>query len=157
MQIALTQISSNSTVAHAVLHKFYLKQQIGVSWILLTTPTNLGKFIVAHLFSSYALGKNFENILSCFCFLHVFDTRKTTVVQIALTQISSNSTVAHAVLHKFYLKQQIGVSWILLTTPTNLGKFIVAHPFSSQALGQILRIFCQVVVFFTSFTQDAKF
>ena len=34
-----------------------------------------------------------------------------------------------------YLKQQTGVPWILLTTQTNLGKFTVALPFSTQALG----------------------
>ena len=46
-------------------------------------------------------------------------------------------------------KLQIGVLWILFTTQTNLGKFTVALPFSTQALGHNVTIFCQVVVFFT--------
>ena len=50
--------------------------------------------------------------------------------QCALEQISNNSPVAHAVLHKFYLKQQIEVPWILLTKLTHSGKFKVARPFS---------------------------
>ena len=65
--------------------------------------------------------------------------------------ILSNSTVAQSVLHKFYPKQQIEVPWILLTIHTNLGKFAAACPFFAQALGQTVRIFCQVVVFFRFF------
>ena len=57
----------------------------------------------------------------------------------------------------FYLKQQTEVPWILLTTQTNLGQFTVALPFSTQALGHTVIIFCQVVVFFTFFTKDANF
>ena len=48
------------------------------------------------------------------------------------TQISSKTTVAQGALHKFYLKQQIEVSCILLTTQTNLGKFRVARSFSHK-------------------------
>ena len=50
-QCALEQISNNSPVAHAVLHKFYLNQQIEVPWILLTKLTHSGKFRVARSFS----------------------------------------------------------------------------------------------------------
>ena len=49
------------------------------------------------------------------------------------------------------------VLWILLTTKTNLGKFTVARPFFAKALGQTVRIFCQVVVFFTFLSKDANF
>ena len=38
-------------------------------------------------------------------------------------------TIARSVLHQFYLKMQIEVSIILLTTKANLGKFTVARPF----------------------------
>ena len=61
----------------------------------------------------------------------------TTVAQYDLGPILNNGTVAHAVWHKLYLNQQIEVPWILLKTQTNLGKFIVALPFSSRALRQI--------------------
>ena len=44
---------------------------------------------------------------------------KTTVAQCDLEPTSNNSTVAHTVLHKFYLKQQMEFPWILLTTQTN--------------------------------------
>ena len=53
--------------------------------------------------------------------------RKTTVAQCDLRPISGNSTVAHAAFYKFYLKQQIKVSWILLFIYTNLGRFSVAR------------------------------
>jgi len=56
------------------------------------------------------------------------------------------------VLHK-----QIKAPWILLTTKTYLFKFTVVLPFSTQALGQTVRIFCQVVFFFTFFVKDANF
>ena len=49
-----------------------------------------------------------------------------------LGPLSNNSTVAHAVLQKFYLKQQIEVPWTLLTAQSNLGKFRVARPFSHK-------------------------
>ena len=39
----------------------------------------------------------------------------------------------------------------ILTIHTNLGNFTAACPFFAQALGQTVRIFCQVVVFFTFF------
>jgi len=71
--------------------------------------------------------------------------------------ISSNTTFPMGVLHKPYLKKQIEVPWILLTTKTNLGKFTVVLPFSSQSLGQTLRIFCHVVVYYTFFVKDANF
>ena len=51
--------------------------------------------------------------------------------------------------HTFFLKQQIEVPSILLTTQTNLGKFTNALPLSTQASGQTVRIFCQVVVLFS--------
>ena len=43
--------------------------------------------------------------------------------------ISNKTTFPQIVLHKLYLKQQIEVPLILLTTKTNLGKFTVARPF----------------------------
>ena len=46
--------------------------------------------------------------------------------------ISSKTTFAQSVLDKFYLKQQIDVPWILLTTQTNLGIFTVLRPFSHK-------------------------
>ena len=46
---------------------------------------------------------------------------KTTVAQSVLTPILRNTTVAQSFSHKFYLKQQIEVLWILLMTQTNLG------------------------------------
>ena len=61
------------------------------------------------------------------------------------------------VFHKFYLQQQIQVSWILLTTHTNLSKLTAARPVSTPALSHTVRMFCQVVVFFTILTKDANF
>ena len=55
-----------------------------------------------------------------------------TVLKCDLGPISNNSPVAHAVLHKFYLKQQIEVPWILLTAQSNLCKFTVARFFSPR-------------------------
>ena len=46
--------------------------------------------------------------------------------------ISNKTTFAQIVLDKLYLKQQIEVPLILLTTKTNLGKFTVARPFSHK-------------------------
>ena len=46
--------------------------------------------------------------------------------------ISSKTTVAQSVFHKFYQKQQTEVPWILLTTHTNIGKLKVARPFLAQ-------------------------
>ena len=51
----------------------------------------------------------------------------------------------------------MAVPWILLTAQINLGKFTVALSFPTLALGQTVRIFCQVVVLFTFFTKDANF
>ena len=59
--------------------------------------------------------------------------------------------------YKFYVKLQIEFPWILLITQTNLGKFTFALPLSTQALGHAVRMFCEVVVFFTFLTQDANF
>ena len=42
-------ISNKTTFAQIVLHKLYLKQQIEVPLILLTTKTNLGKFTFKQL------------------------------------------------------------------------------------------------------------
>ena len=53
----------------------------------------------------------------------------------AVFPISSETTVAWSGLRPFYLKMQIEVLWVLLTTKTNLGKFTVARPFLAQALG----------------------
>ena len=53
-------------------------------------------------------------------FPHVVDKRR------------NKTTVEHGALHKFYLKRQIEVSCILLTTQTNLGKFRVAQTFSHK-------------------------
>ena len=73
-------------------------------------------------------------------------------MQCDLGQISNNSRVAYALLQKLYLKQQIEVPWILLTTQTNFGQSTNAFSLSTQALGQSVRIFCEVVVF-SPFTQ----
>ena len=81
----------------------------------------------------------------------------TKVAQSVSMPISSKTTVVQNVLHKFYLKQQIEVRWILLTTETNLGKFTVARPFFAQALGETIRIFSRVFVFFTFLTKDPNF
>ena len=62
-----------------------------------------------------------------------------------------------SVSHKFFLKEQIEVPSILLTTQTNLGKFKNAVSLSTHALGQIVRIFCQVVVVFSFYTKDSNF
>ena len=74
-----------------------------------------------------------------------------------MATISSKTTVAQSVLHKLYLKQQIEVPCILLTIHTKLGKFTGTRPFFGQALGQAVRIFCQVVLYFTFLTKDADF
>ena len=98
---------------------------------------------------------NFEQHDSCArCFAQGFAFQlqaqildKTTVAQCGLPcLIWSNKPVGRSVLHTSYLKQQIEVCWILLTTQTNLGKFIVALPYS----------FCQVVAFFTFLTKNAN-
>ena len=77
---------------------------------------------------------------------------KTTVAQCDLEPISNNSRFAHAVLQKFYVKQQIEVPWILLTTQTNLGKFTVVLPFPTEALGHTVRIFIRLL-FSSRFSQ----
>ena len=53
----------------------------------------------------------------------------TKVAQSVSMPISNEARVVQNVLHKFYLKQQIEVRWILLTTKAHLGKFTVARPF----------------------------
>ena len=70
---------------------------------------------------------------------------ETTAAQCDLEPVSNNSRVAQAFLQKFYLKKQMEVPWILLTTQTNKGKFTVVLPFSTQALGHTVRIFIRVL------------
>ena len=60
------------------------------------------------------------------------------------------------VFHNFYLQQQIQVSWLLLTTHTNLSKLTASRPVSTPALSHTVRMFCQVVVFFTILIKDAN-
>ena len=74
-----------------------------------------------------------------------------------MTLVLSKTTFAQSVSHKFFLKEQIEVPSILLTTQTNLGKFKNALSVSTHALGQIVRIFCQVVVLFSFYTKDSNF
>ena len=49
-------VSNKSTIVQSVSHKVFLKEEIEVPWILLTTQTNLGKFTVASLSFAQALG-----------------------------------------------------------------------------------------------------
>ena len=65
--------------------------------------------------------------VSCTGFTFFTIRAKTTVAKCDLGPISNNTTVAHALLQKFYLKQQIEVSLTFLTAHTNLGKFTVAR------------------------------
>ena len=78
-------------------------------------------------------------------------------MQCDLGQISNNSRVAYALLQKLYLKQQIEVPWILLTTQTNLGQSTNAFSLSTQTLFQSVRIFCEVVVLFSFYTKNSNF
>ena len=96
------------------------------------------------------------NVL-CILLTKVAYFKKTKVAQSFSIPISSKTLLAQSVLHKFYLKQQMEVPWILLTTHTNLGKFTVAFPFFGHALGQTVRIFCQVVAFITFLTNNSNF
>ena len=74
-----------------------------------------------------------------------------------LTLVLSKTTFAQSVLHKFFLKEQIEVPSILLTTQTNLAKLKNALSVSTHALGQNVRIFFQVVVLFSFYTKDSSF
>ena len=78
--------------------------------------------------------------------------------------------MVHAVLHKFYLKQQIEVRWILLTKLTlsgkvrvarsflqGTGKFTVERAFSHKLYVTQWEYFFQVVVFFSFLTKDGNF
>ena len=82
------------------------------------------------------------------CFLHVFDTRKTTVAQSVLTPISSNSKVAHAVLHKLNWTRYFKV----LHTSLTFRQF--------RATGQLRMVFGTSFAFLTkraNFKQNDRF
>jgi len=91
------------------------------------------------------LTAQFKEIYPCSLFFDHFLAFKhkaeissqTTVAQSDLAPLSSTSTVAQSVSHKFYLKQQNKVPWIL-------------------ALGQAVRIIFQVFLYFTFLTKHAN-
>ena len=113
-QSVLTPISSNRKNAHGVFLKLYLPSKTTVAQSVLT-PIFKQKQSCARSFLQYGLIGS-----------------ETTVPQSDLRPISSNSTVVHAAFYNFYLKQEIKVSWILLSIHTNLGRFSVVRPLSHK-------------------------
>ena len=145
----LGPIFNNCTVAHAVLHKFYLKQQIKARWILFTSQTN--ERIVAQndltpIMSNGTIAHSFLHVSKVINNIDQVKAEKQ-LRSFDLGPIFNNCTVAHAVLHKFYLKQEIKVRWILFTSETKkrivaqdvltpfLSNGTVAHIFLAQVLG----------------------
>ena len=104
-------ISSKTTVAQSAFRKFVHTQPIEFPLILLTTHTNIGKLKVARPFLKQPnVGKLRSMIWVQF--------RATARLRTLLFQVLS--------------KTANRISWILLTTHTNLGKFTVASPLSHK-------------------------
>ena len=144
-QCDLKPISSNRKVVHGVFHKLWLPNNTGqfgakrrlrnvfwrqfratgqlrtVFWTSLSFLTKVTNFDLKD-----SCARSFSKALAFQQYGPIWS--KTTVVQCDLRPISRNSTVAHAAFYKFYLKQQIKLSWILLFIYTNLGRFSVARP-----------------------------
>ena len=74
-----------------------------------------------------------------------------------MTPVLSKTTVAHAVLHKLYLKRQIKVFLCtFLTQQANLGKFTLRARFC-KSFSSNSATSCQIDVFCTFSTKDANF
>ena len=193
-QSVFTPISSNSTVAHAVMHKLYGKRHFkvlctfftffqfratwqwrtlfGTGFSFLTIRANLKQneiyavWFGANLEQQHKWTCCFPKVLSptanpafsdIFYPTHQLRYIYSCALFFAQALGQTVRIFCQVVFHKFYLQQQIQVSWILLTTHTNLSKLTAARPVSTPALSHTVRMFCQVVVFFTILTKDANF
>ena len=135
-QCDLEPVLSNSTVAHAVLHKVNRKRHFTVVRTFLTflqfRGTGQWRTVFGTSFSFLTIrdtcARSFTQGLAFLFEAQTLD--KTTVAQCGLPcVIWSNKPVMHSVLHSSYLKKHIEVCWILFTPHTNLTILTVVRSF----------------------------